>query len=131
MYKSISPTDFLDSIDRKWEFRIHRAPVMIKPPPNSITYLGQPLEYSSLDGLQFSAAQNFIRTLMNQHTPYNRVLLNWQTGTGKTIGALGIATAFRNQPIFILGFNKSVFQHEILRHPEFGIVSHAGSARIA
>lgn len=56
----------------------------------------------TLNGLQFHGAQLFVRGFASPYTPYTRLLLNWQTGTGKSIAAVGIAQQFiqqfRSQP---------------------------------
>jgi hypothetical protein len=89
--------------------------------------------------------------LMNPLTPTKRLLLKWQTGTGKTLGALLIADTFSRAyiklfrrhilgvgsvnrhsitlaseatpNIFVLGFTKGMFLKELLRWPEFGFIS--------
>ena len=89
-----------------------------------------------LPGLQMHGGQNFARNFDNPDTPTPRLVLNWQTGTGKSIGAIGIGQEFvahfkkqinirpANRPtVFIIGFTKSIIQAEMLRHPEFGFVS--------
>lgn len=89
--------------------------------------------------------------LMNPTTATKRLLLKWQTGTGKTLGALLIADTFSRAyiklfrrhilgvgsvnrhsiglatdatpNIFILGFTKGMFLKELLRWPEFGFIT--------
>jgi len=63
-------------------------------------------------------------------------LLNWQTGTGKTIGAISVAQEYVRQyraritvpppgrpTVFVLGFTKTIILAEMLRHPELGFVA--------
>jgi hypothetical protein len=91
---------------------------------------------SSGNHLQFHSYQLFVANFINPNTPYSRLLMKWQTGTGKTIGALAVALNFikyfRNEEInnsssigsvFILGFTSQIFKNELLRFPEFGIIS--------
>lgn len=86
--------------------------------------------------LQFHSYQLFVGNLMNPNTPYSRLLMKWQTGTGKTIGALSLALNFIKYfqkaevqgitavgSVFIIGFTAHVFKNELLRFPEFGIIS--------
>ena len=86
--------------------------------------------------IQFRSFQLFVQNFDNPDTPYMRLLMKWVTGAGKTIGALGIAMEFikiykkmhaidkDNSPfVFIIGFTKSIFRRELLRHPEFGFVT--------
>lgn len=91
---------------------------------------------SAIPGLRLHGAQLFVSNFSNPNTPFTRLLLNWQTGTGKTIGAINIAQEYVRQyrsritvspgdrpTIFIVGFTKTIIQTEMLRHPEFGFVS--------
>lgn len=86
--------------------------------------------------LKLASYQTFVANFNNPNTPYNRLLLKWQTGTGKTVGALSIAMNFINHyrlerevgnveigSIFIIGFSERVFKNELLRFPEFGFLS--------
>ena len=85
--------------------------------------------------LQFSSYQMFVNNYINPNTPYTRILLKHETGTGKTIGSLSIALNFINYykkessnfsdigSIFIIGFTSAQFKSELLRFPELGIIS--------
>lgn len=86
--------------------------------------------------LQFHSYQLFISNFINPNTPYSRLLMKWQTGSGKTIGSLAVAMQFikyyRDEElhgsasigsVFVLGFAAHVFQKELLEFPEFGIIS--------
>lgn len=85
--------------------------------------------------LRMLSQQNFVRNWINPATPFLRLLMKHSTGTGKTIGSLGIAMEFikyyrqmaaftENTPsVFIIGFSKHIFVKELLRHPEFGFIS--------
>ena len=77
--------------------------------------------------LQLHGPQLFVKNFVNDNTPYKRLFVNWQTGTGKTIAALGIAKDFaavhKTRKIFIIGFTKQLFTNELLTHPEFGFIS--------
>ena len=96
-----------------------------------------------LAGLRLQGAQLFVRNFENPDTPYPRLLLNWQTGTGKTIGALAIAQEFVRQfrsrvgvapparpSVFVIGFTRTIIQAELLNHPEFGFVAPAEVAEL-
>jgi hypothetical protein len=81
--------------------------------------------------------QAFASNFMNPHTPFKRLLLNWRTGTGKSIGALLPALHFINVyrimseaglseeigSVFVIGFSEKVFKNELMRFPEFGFIS--------
>lgn len=86
--------------------------------------------------LMLHSYQLFVRNFMNPNTPYSRLLLKWETGIGKTVGALSIAINFINYyrkeqresledvgTIFIIGFSERVFKNELLRFPELGFIS--------
>ena len=86
--------------------------------------------------LQFHSYQLFVSNYINPNTPYSRLLIKWQTGTGKSIAALAIASNFIKYfqkeelngvsnigSVFIIGFTSHVFKNELLRFPEFGIIS--------
>lgn len=90
----------------------------------------------SREGLLIHGTQQFVRNFMNPDTPYKRLLLKWDTGTGKTIGALASATkfveAYQNiyeqdefsPSIFIIGFTGQNIKQELLKHPEFGFITY-------
>ena len=80
--------------------------------------------------------QLFVRNFINPNTPYTRLYLKWETGTGKTIGSLSIAMSFieyfRKEnlagmldigTIFIIGFSEKVFKTELQKYHEFGFIS--------
>jgi hypothetical protein len=86
--------------------------------------------------LQLHSYQLFVKNFINPNTPYSRLLLKWETGIGKTVGALSIAFNFINYyrkeqqdsldevgTVFIIGFSERVFKNELLRFPELGFIS--------
>lgn len=86
--------------------------------------------------LELKSYQLLIKNFINPNTPYSRLLLKWQTGSGKTIGAIAIAMNFIKKyqyqeyktdskigSVFIIGFTQNIFINEIMRHPEFGFIS--------
>lgn len=86
--------------------------------------------------LRLMSYQSFTANYANPNTPYQRLLLKWQTGTGKSIGLLSIAMNFINfyrlekelnhteiGTVFIVGFSERVFKNELLAFPEFGFLS--------
>jgi hypothetical protein len=93
--------------------------------------------------LRLLSYQRFIQNYMNPNTPYKRILMKWQTGTGKSIGALSIAMNFIQNyrlekeighieigSVFIIGFSERVFKNELLRFPEFGFLTKAERHRL-
>lgn len=86
--------------------------------------------------LQLKSYQLFIKNFINYNTEHTRILINHETGTGKTITALNTAVefikVFKQQTslnteeigsIFIIGFTKSIFKNELLSRVEYGIVN--------
>ena len=97
----------------------------------------------AIPGLRLTGAQQFVRNLVNPHTPYTRLLADWRTGSGKSLLILAIATEFVRQfrsraavgervpQVFIVSFTaRETVMEELLRHPEFGIVSRAEAAEL-
>ena len=87
----------------------------------------------TLPGLRLSGGQQFVSNLMSPDTEFERLLINWQTGTGKSIGAAAIGHGFaaqyrakaalggRGPTVFVISFlARETIQEEMLRHPEFG-----------
>ena len=93
-------------------------------------------EVPYIPGLRLSGGQLFVRNFNNPDTPYQRLLLEWQTGSGKTIALIVIANQYVKQfrlqrgkisserpTVFIIGFTKRIIQEEMLRWPELGFIS--------
>jgi len=91
-----------------------------------------------LRGLRLSGAQVFVRNFENPDTEYRRLLIEWQTGTGKSIAAISIGNEFVRQyraraslgedapAVFIISFTaRETIQEDMLAYPEFGFVSAA------
>ncbi len=79
--------------------------------------------------------QVFVGNYFNPNTPYTRLLMKWETGVGKTIGALRIAMEYvriynelaenveYTGSVFIIGFTEDIFKRELLNFPQFGFVN--------
>lgn len=86
---------------------------------------------------QLTGAQLFIKNLFNPNTLYKSLLINWQTGVGKSIAAISIANEFikqyqyrytigekKSRMVCILGFNTTeTIQSDLLKYPELGYVT--------
>lgn len=94
-------------------------------------------EVPKLEGLQLHPLQMFCDNFMVPDAPNPRLLLCWDTGTGKTIAAITIAQRFVNlfrsyklvapeerPSVFIIGFTRSVIQAEMLREPRHGLITY-------
>lgn len=128
------------------EFQASRAPA--GAPASTVTstaaseqwagYAPAPPGHLFLPGLRLSGAQLFIRNFENPDTDFTRVLIKWQTGTGKSIAAISISQEFIRQfraraalgerapTVFVISFTaRETIQEDMLRYPEFGFVSQA------
>lgn len=89
-----------------------------------------------LPGMNLHGAQLFGQNLFSPNTPFPRMLVNWQTGTGKTILVIGIGKEFirlfrqqfgtepeRRPSVFHIGFTRSIIMADMLKYPELGFVS--------
>lgn len=92
--------------------------------------------------LRLHGIQEFIRNYAGPNTDNNRIVMMWDTGVGKTLGAISVAMEFikylraENEKlykagedqshvgsVFILGFTSNVFKRELMKHPDFGFIS--------
>jgi hypothetical protein len=86
--------------------------------------------------LQLHSFQLFVKNYINPNTPYSRLLIKWETGIGKTVGALAVALNFINfyqkeqrnnleeiGTVFIIGFAERVFKNDLLKFPELGFIT--------
>ena len=93
--------------------------------------------------LQLTSYQNFVDGFMHPDTPYTRLLMKWQTGTGKTVAALSIAMKFianysaerkmgteQIGSVFIIGFSDVIFKNELIRFPEFSFITRKERTRL-
>jgi hypothetical protein len=89
-----------------------------------------------LSGYQLTGAQLFIKNLFNPNTLHKRLLINWQTGVGKSIAAIAIGNEFikffqeqyiitkKAQMVCILGFNTNeTIKADFFKFPELGYVT--------
>lgn len=91
----------------------------------------------SIDKLVLSAVQIFAGRYMNpKNNDICRLLVKIGTGIGKTSLSLHVANPFiklfynlytnaqESRYVFIIGFSKSVFVRELIKFPEFGIITY-------
>jgi len=145
-YKEIPTVDFddkkikeyLEDIVSRKEFSIF-SDFLPERDPVTTAYTFTPLlkraEVATLTGLQLHGAQMFISNFHNPNTQCTRLLINWKTGSGKTIAMCSIMKNYANlldlsplqadqrPSIYVIGLTKSIFQKELLSHPEFGFVT--------
>lgn len=87
---------------------------------------------SKRNELNLTGPQMFAKNIFNPNTDMQRCLLKWQTGVGKSIGAISIASEFIKQyrqiiphpSVIVIGFSwRETIQEDMLRWPEFGFIS--------
>ena len=143
-YTDVTDDDFItDLLTRKefyWYKKWDKKPSMLE---NIIPrFMLEDAIKQSLN-LRLTSYQQFVQNFMNPNTPYKRLLLEWGTGSGKSIGALSIAMNFIKQyslekevghveigSVFIIGFSERVFKYELLKYPEFGFLNHEERHRL-
>ena len=124
--------DFIHDIASRREFRTSRQENVGQSRKTHKSVFGKHTSDFNLGGLQLHETQRFVENFVNPNTTYSRILLNWQTGSGKTIGALSIAQKFvenfkmrknlniMDQPtVFVIGFTQNIIQEAMLKHPSF------------
>lgn len=136
-YLDIESKNFLQDILSRKEFYSYKVD------PNRITYENKPAEFTKIDQeirdknhLMLYSSQHLLNNFLGPNTEYNRLLVRWSTGSGKTATALSIAGQYLNilrkqwsngerniGSIFIFGFSKQVFQRELLKYPKFGFIN--------
>lgn len=74
-----------------------------------------------------SSYQSFVNSFVSIHTPNNKLLLNFTTGSGKTIASSYTTIKFLESSddarVIILGFTKFIFRDEMARYVDFGILN--------
>jgi len=159
-YPDIDDPDFNEEILRRKEFyvfkhqphELQKIPGSILGPNNKkglmnkvIKTLEKSLEprYEMEEGLRMHdfmhlhPYQEFIANFQNPNTDFTRLMIKWDPGLGKTIGALNVAMSFLDYyrketemgiedvgTIFVLGFSRHVFIKDLLRFPSFCFISH-------
>lgn len=121
---------FLEDLASRKEFRMYEG-------------FRSGLDSLSLSGLRLTGAQAFVQGFESPDTPYSRLLIKWQTGTGKSIAALSIARefvkAFRRRAasgvgaptVVVISFTaRETIQRDMLKYPEFGFITPAEAASL-
>jgi superfamily II DNA or RNA helicase len=124
MYKKLStPKDYIDLIERK-EFQY------LKKTRNYEIYEDYP------EFLNIQNHQRFGSYYIHPNAPNKRILFKMGTGSGKTIAGICASKAFieefRNDynstgssgSVVIIGFTQKLFQNDLMKFPELGIISH-------
>ncbi len=133
-YKPVQ-ADIIKDISKRKEFYTLKLPTAATPTDFAPKYvLSEHLKNSNF--LELHSYQLFVKHFINPNTPYARLLMKWETGVGKTIGAISIAMTFIKTfrqnalisteelgSVFIIGFTKNIFKSELLRYPNLGFIT--------
>lgn len=138
-YIDVDNTNILNDLIKRKEFytlkNIRKYERKSNVEPNLV--LDKMLKYNKL---VYYSYQKFVQNFINPDTPYKRLLMKHSTGSGKTIGAIGVAMEFIKYfkkakrlgvpdksigSVFIIGFDgaKKAFQKDLLRFTEFGFTT--------
>ena len=103
---------------------------------NSIVENNKPIINDVGNDFELNSYQLFVKNFINPNTPYQRILANHETGTGKTITALNTGLEFiktykqnklitneDNGYVIIIGFTKHLFKNELLSKSEYGLLN--------
>jgi len=124
---------FLEDISTRKEFQTSNNETETKIKSE---FIPLPTTNLFLPGLNLSGAQTFIKNFQNPNTRFNRILIKWQTGVGKSIAAISISQEFIKQfiirnsfgeetpNVYIISFTaKETIQEDMLKYSEFGFIS--------
>ena len=127
--------DFLEDISLRKEFQTFNNQ-KFDTNSNIEGFLSNVPKQLFLPGLNLSGAQTFIKNFQNPNTSFNRILIKWQTGVGKSIAAISISQEFIKQfivkksfgeeppNVYIISFTaKETIQEDMLKYSEFGFIS--------
>lgn len=127
--------DFLEDVASRKEFLITKSAVTTV---KNKAYAGFNLDEVelSMPGMRLHGAQHFVRAFHNPNTESERILIEWQTGSGKSICVIALAHEFIKQfrdinnvgidppSVVIISFSvRETIQEDLLKYPEFGFVS--------
>ena len=118
------------------EFLQRKELAQLKAQPTKTTALD--LEIQRDGKLQLQTYQKFPSIWLNPNNLNQRLLVKFDTGTGKTVSVIEAALNFikqfmdnyriserieRSPEIFIIGFSRQIFIREFMKRPEFGFVT--------
>lgn len=136
-YISVDDNNILEDVLNRKEFYALKNTRRYIPEKNIIPLFMVEDELQKGHNLQFHSYQLFVQNFINVDTPYSRLLMKHSTGSGKTLGAIGIAMNFikyyRQEElsgvpkdsigsVYIIAFEgaRKAFQKDLLKFPNFG-----------
>jgi hypothetical protein len=131
MYKDIDDDGILDDINSRKEFKMLVSPHKYTAPPGIVPQF--PIAEHLKEGrhIRFKAYQLFVQGFMSPNSPYTRLLINHDMGTGKTISAIGVALEYvkyfdqrdRSKMVYIIGYTRPQFERDLFKFPNFGFIN--------
>lgn len=136
---------FIKNLSSRKEFRVCKVPISQAANMAMDEVVGFDSEYNDLQmpGLKLNGVQQFLRNFFNPNTPYTRILANWQTGIGKSIGAIASSLEFgkyikqksmiekKAKYVFVLSFvSTQTFQEDLITHHEFGFATESDVSQL-
>lgn len=139
-YIDVDDDGILGDVLKRKEFYALKNKRRSKPDENILPLFMVEDELRRGNVLQLHSYQLFVQNFINVNTPYSRLLMKHSTGSGKTIGAIGIAMNFikyyRQEElsgtpkdsigsIYVIAFEgaRKAFQKDLLRFPLFGFAT--------
>jgi hypothetical protein len=139
-YIDVDDDGILEDVLKRKEFYVLKNKRRSTPEKNILPLFMVEDELRKGNVLQLHSYQIFVKNFINVNTPYSRLLMKHSTGSGKTIGAIGVAMNFikyyRQEAlsgtpkdsigsIYIIAFDgaKKAFQKDLLRFPLFGFAT--------
>jgi hypothetical protein len=133
-YIDVNDDGILNDINVRKEFQMLSKEHKHVEEKNIIPYFMLKQEMSKGKYLRLRSYQLFGRNFMNPNTPYTRLMVLHDMGTGKTTTGISIAMEFiryfkhdiknENQPfVYIVGFTRAQFERDLFRFTEFGFIT--------
>ena len=88
-------------------------------------------EFIVTNGFKIQTKQRLLEMIINVDSPIKRFYVKWDTGMGKTIGAIQICDNYYSKvsktiqdlKIYIIGFTRNIFIEDFFRYSEFGYIT--------
>jgi hypothetical protein len=135
-YLPIDDENILEDINLRKEFRVLSHEHTYVPDDNILPYFMIRDKLNKGQFLRLRSYQLFVSNFLSPNTPYTRLMIKHDMGTGKTISGLSVAMKFisyfkqrlpleKQSYVYIIGFTRVQFERDLLRFPEFGFVTRA------
>ena len=148
IYPDQDDEDIIADIDHRKEFSQLRSSYTATSDSiqNIIPYYMLRRELAKGRMLRFTSHQKFCSNFMNPDTPWTRLILNHEMGTGKTITSIGIALRFievykilsmadvakqTHRCVYIIGFTRLQFERDLFRFTELGFITRSEQEYLA